>query len=383
MTAIVLFTKCSLILLATAFVCLTMRRQSAAALRLVWLTGLSATLLLPLGAWLPKTRVSLPTIVISAVPSNSTAHATAIDWINILWAAGSLVCAVRLAVGIYRARRLIHRGSTRPGEGFPTVIIPELPGPAAWGIGRKLMLLPECAGEWSAERRQMVLLHERAHLVRNDSWALLIAEAACALHWPNPLVWFAAARLRCEQEHAADDEVLNSGADPTEYASHLVAIAAENRSPALAAGAVHQSDLGIRVKAILDQRRARTMPTRKTLFACAAFLVALGFPLASMQAQRKVYSVRDAGVIAPRLLHKEEPNYTQEAKDAKIQGPVKLSAVIDVDGKAHDVKVEEGLDAGLDANALAAIETWRFEPAQKDGERVPVAVKIEVNFRLK
>jgi protein TonB len=96
-----------------------------------------------------------------------------------------------------------------------------------------------------------------------------------------------------------------------------------------------------------------------------------------------VHSVRDAGVFAPRLLHKEEPNYTQEAKDAKIQGPVKLSAVIDVDGKAHDVKVEEGLDAGLDANALAAIETWRFEPAQKDGERVPVAVKIEVNFRLK
>ena len=79
MTALVLFTKCSLILLATALVYLAMRRQSAAALRLVWLTGLSATLLLPLGAWLPKTRVSLPTIVISAGPSNRTAHATAID----------------------------------------------------------------------------------------------------------------------------------------------------------------------------------------------------------------------------------------------------------------------------------------------------------------
>jgi TonB family protein len=385
MTELILCTKCTLVLLAAALSCRLMRGQSAAARRTVWLAGLSATLLLPFGAWLPKTPLSIPTIVVSATQpaSNGAAGTASVDWISLLWIAGSVICLIRLLLGIYCTTRLIREGATRTEGAFDIVTVSRLPGPAAWGIGRKLMLLPDCAGDWPEQRRRMVLLHEHAHLVRNDSWALLIAEVACAVYWMNPLMWFAAAQMRREQEHAADDEVLNSGADPAEYAGHLVAIARAARSPMLTAGAVHQSDLGVRVKAILDQRRVRTMAPRKTLFAYAAFLFALTLPLASMQAQRKIYSVKDAGVTAPRLLHKQEPDYTQEAKDAKIQGPVTLSAVIDIDGKAHDIEVERGLDTGLDANAVAAIETWRFEPAQKAGEPVPVAVKIEVNFRLK
>ena len=124
------------------------------------------------------------------------------------------------------------------------------------------------------------------------------------------------------------------------------------------------------------------MTMRKTLFVSVALLFALTIPLASMQSQGKIYSVKDAGVTAPRLVNKTEPDYTQEAKDAKIQGRVMLSAIIDVDGKAHEVKVEEGLDAGLDANAISAIGAWVFEPAKRNSEPVPVAVKIEVNFRL-
>lgn len=124
------------------------------------------------------------------------------------------------------------------------------------------------------------------------------------------------------------------------------------------------------------------MATRKTMLAVVAALIALAFPLASMQAQRKVYKVGDAGVVAPRVIEKHEPKYTPEAKEAKIQGTVRVSAVIDIDGRAHDINVERSLDDGLDANAVAAVETWRFEPAQKDGEPVPVAVNIEINFRL-
>jgi TonB family protein len=382
---LILFTKCTLVVLAAALSCRLMRGQSAAARRSVWLAGLSATLLLPFGAWLPKTSLSIPAIVVSASQPayNGVAHAAPVEWVRLIWVAGCVVCLIRLLLGMYTTIKLIRGGTAHTEGSFNSVTISRLPGPAAWGIGRKLMLLPDCAGDWPEQRRRMVLLHEHAHLVRNDSWALLIAEVACAVYWLNPLMWFAAAQMRREQEHAADDEVLNSAVDPAEYAEHLVAIARAARSPMLTAGAVHQSDLGVRVKAILDRRRIRTMAPRKMLFAYAAFLFALTLPLASMQAQRKIYSVKDAGVTAPRLLHKQEPDYTQEAKDAKIQGPVMLSAVVDVDGKAHDIKVEQGLDSGLDANAITAIEAWRFEPAQKAGEPIPVTVKIEVNFRLK
>jgi beta-lactamase regulating signal transducer with metallopeptidase domain len=129
------------------------------------------------------------------------------------------------------------------------------------------MLLPATAVEWDADRRALVLSHEAAHLRRNDCWALLAAESACALFWLNPLVWIAASELRREQEHAADDEVLNAGADPTTYAGHLVALARAGRPPILAAGAISRSQLTGRVEAILDPRRVRRMPTRTMILA--------------------------------------------------------------------------------------------------------------------
>src|SRR5262249_36021872 len=47
----------------------------------------------------------------------------------------------------------------------------------------------------------------------------------CAVYWFNPLVWFAAWRLRVERELACDDHVLEAGAKASDYASHLVEIA--------------------------------------------------------------------------------------------------------------------------------------------------------------
>jgi periplasmic protein TonB len=89
-----------------------------------------------------------------------------------------------------------------------------------------------------------------------------------------------------------------------------------------------------------------------------------------------------SGVSAPVLLEKVEPNYTDEAREAKIQGPVVVSTEIDVDGRARNMRVVRSLDPGLDANAVAAIEQWIFKPGEKDGRPVRVVATIEVNFKL-
>jgi TonB family protein len=57
--------------------------------------------------------------------------------------------------------------------------------------------------------------------------------------------------------------------------------------------------------------------------------------------------------------------------------------VVGTDQRVHDIKVTKSLDLGLDANAIACIRTWRFQPAMKDGKAVPVQAKIEVNFHLR
>jgi TonB family protein len=88
------------------------------------------------------------------------------------------------------------------------------------------------------------------------------------------------------------------------------------------------------------------------------------------------------GTTAPMLVFKVEPAYTVEARAAKLQGTVVVYAVITSGGRAADLKLLRGLGLGLDESAIDAISQWHFKPGTKDGQPVPVAATIEVNFRL-
>ena len=88
------------------------------------------------------------------------------------------------------------------------------------------------------------------------------------------------------------------------------------------------------------------------------------------------------GVKAPALLYKAEPEYSEEARAAQLDGMVLLKVVVDVDGRAKDIQVLNGLGLGLDEQAVMAIQRWKFKPGERDGVPVAVQAQIEVNFRL-
>jgi hypothetical protein len=48
----------------------------------------------------------------------------------------------------------------------------------------------------------------------------------------------------------------------------------------------------------------------------------------------------------------------------------------------EDIKIVRNLDHGLGLKAIEAVNKYRFKPAMKNGEPVPVFVNIEVNFKL-
>jgi protein TonB len=91
-----------------------------------------------------------------------------------------------------------------------------------------------------------------------------------------------------------------------------------------------------------------------------------------------------AQTTTPKLVKEVKPEYTPEARAAKIQGTVLLQAVIRADGTVGDVNVRRSLDDkyGLDQRAIAAVKQWLFTPGMKDGEAVAVTVSIEVAFNL-
>jgi TonB family protein len=88
------------------------------------------------------------------------------------------------------------------------------------------------------------------------------------------------------------------------------------------------------------------------------------------------------GVSPPTLAYKVEPEYSEEAHLTRFQGTVVVYAEIGADGTAQNMRVIRSVGLGLDEKALQAISKWKFNPGTKDGQPVPVAATIDVNFRL-
>jgi TonB family protein len=87
-------------------------------------------------------------------------------------------------------------------------------------------------------------------------------------------------------------------------------------------------------------------------------------------------------VEAPLLYFSPAPEYTEEARRARIQGPVTLRAVIDENGRVATAEVVRGLPMGLDQKAMEAVRTWEFHPATLHGEPVRVYHELTVDFSL-
>lgn len=87
-------------------------------------------------------------------------------------------------------------------------------------------------------------------------------------------------------------------------------------------------------------------------------------------------------VQAPVKTFAPQPQYTEIARKARIQGVVIVQAIIDKQGNVDNVKILKGLPMGLDSAAVESIKTWKFEPATLNGKPVDVYYNLTVNFTL-
>jgi TonB family protein len=89
-----------------------------------------------------------------------------------------------------------------------------------------------------------------------------------------------------------------------------------------------------------------------------------------------------SGLINPVALYRPEPDYSEDARKAKLQGTVLLEVVVDQNGRPQIRKVLQSLGLGLDEQAIKAVSTWRFKAGTMDGKPVPVLINVYVSFRL-
>ena len=92
--------------------------------------------------------------------------------------------------------------------------------------------------------------------------------------------------------------------------------------------------------------------------------------------------IRVGGNVQKALqLFTPSPVYPPLAKQARIQGVVKLNAIISKEGLIEQLNVVSGHPL-LIPSALEAVKRWRYKPTLLNGEPVEVITQIDVNFTL-
>ena len=92
--------------------------------------------------------------------------------------------------------------------------------------------------------------------------------------------------------------------------------------------------------------------------------------------------VQTVNFVAPEVLSEPKPQYTDEARQLKIQGEVTLQVKFGADGKVEVLRVVSHLGHGLDEQAERVAEQIRFKPAARDGQPVDHITMIHILFQL-
>jgi|GEM_PF-1048434 len=319
------------ILLVAASIVHFWRRSSAAQRHFVWLAALTTLLLLPATRlvaprWTMSlerpVKVSLPLVALAvtpveanlAEPAPRAVASTPTGWrlpgwrilLGGIWGAGAAGLLGYRWLGSWRLRRIekaaeclddaeivdLAQGVFREigiRQVVTVRISRECRVPMTWGIRRAVLVLPEEARGWSRTRLAAALRHEAGHILRRDYLVRWIAHVACALYWPNPLVWLAARSLRVAQEQATDDLVLRAGTPAKEYAAQLCdaarTVATQGVFARHAVAMATPSTLENRVLAIVDERRDRRPLSRLSAVAGSS-IVALALAVCTVAQMR-------------------------------------------------------------------------------------------------
>jgi beta-lactamase regulating signal transducer with metallopeptidase domain len=211
--------------------------------------------------------------------------------LRIVWAVGAIFSFSSLAVrSLAIRRRLIRSKSPVPPEVIETLntclkdvrclcpvsvaISDEIAAPALTGLLPARLIIPAnfASDNFSLAQIRQIILHELAHIRLGHllfHWLALIARC---LHWFNPFIHFAAARLRHECEVAADAAVLETATDEERvaYGETILQALAQTTAPstALALGLAEQArHLEDRLRAVRSTSHGSRLVGIATLFA--------------------------------------------------------------------------------------------------------------------
>jgi TonB family protein len=267
----------------------------AAALAMIWLTGALLVLLLRIVQWGRTLALAR--------------RSPALD-------AGRELEALRRVARRVPCRRLptIHASSS-------------LLEPAVVGLVRPALIWPaDLSPHLSDAQMDAILVHELAHVRRRDNLTALLHTCVETIFWFHPIVWWVGARLVDAREHACDQDVLRSGAQPRAYAEGLLHVCRFTlRMPGRLAAGIASSNLSQRVEAIMTYRSEPQLGAGIRLVVGAVTALVLVGPVAAGTLEARAEAANSAAT--PTQDGQPRPEVDPVPMPSSAPMPVPVSAV--------------------------------------------------------
>lgn len=171
-----------------------------------------------------------------AGPPEAPADLRSDGWLPLLWGVGAAVMGCALAgsnlafwLRLRRTRRSLNLPDARRAGRLRVYVAGDLPSPCLFGLLRPAIYLNEAALE--GRRLDHILTHEYVHYRHGDHIWSLLRGTCLALHWYNPLVWWAASLSRRDCELACDEAAIRrlGEAERIDYGQTLLAMVSSRR----------------------------------------------------------------------------------------------------------------------------------------------------------
>ena len=301
-------------------------------------------------------------------------------WLCAAWLSGAMAILVHFIRQQRRFETSLGRLFVRETDVLQADSVAGLP--AAIGLFNPVIVLPaDFDTRYSAEQRDLMLVHERAHIRHGDLQANAGFLMLRCVFWFNPLLHLAASAFRHDQELACDQRVIASRPKSRRaYGEAMFQTQLATQALPLGCHWGFTHPLKERIEMLKTSSPSRIRRAfGATILAGSVMLV--GTAAWAAQPTDQTTSRVTSSTVQVRGM--APPSYPKEAVDQKLEGTVILIVDVAADGTASKVVVERATPAGVfDAAALEAVKKWTFNPEMKGGKAVAGRVRVPVDFRM-
>lgn len=213
-------------------------------------TGNAAT---PAAPFVPAQNIDTPLpsdFVQNTTVTDTAPNAEKTDWAGIartVWLTGAVVLGLTFLTSNLRFGRKLRRSRRSiadTGASLPVYESAETETPCLFGLVKpSIYITPDACAD--ADTLRYALTHEQTHYRHGDHLWAVLRGVCLALHWYNPLVWWAAELSRRDAELACDEATIHTlgEAERAAYGRTLIRMTSEQR-PALLVTATMMTDSG-------------------------------------------------------------------------------------------------------------------------------------------